>query len=249
MNTNLINGDCLEHMRELESDSVDMVVTSPPYNMNLRIRDGKYCSRQLVKEISTKYVDFDDNKPMDEYYDFNKSVIDECLRVSDLVFYNVQFLTGNKPALFKLLGTFHKQVKEFVIWDKINAQPAIGECVMNSQFEVLIVFQKSNPESRSFKTGQFKRGTLSNVWDIKREKTTDENHGATFPLTLAKKIIENFSKEGDVILDPFLGSGTVGVACKILNRKFIGIELSEKYWRLAKERIASYKIDFFDEWF
>ena len=95
---NLIHGDCLEEMKNIESGSIDMVLTSPPYNMNLRIRNGKYCSRQIVKEISTKYENFNDNLPMEDYFEFNKSVISECLRVSDLVFYNVQFLTENKPA-------------------------------------------------------------------------------------------------------------------------------------------------------
>lgn len=144
---NLIKGDCLEKMKGIKSGSVDAVITSPPYNMNLRIRNGKYCSRQIVKEISTKYENFSDNLSMGEYFEFNKNVIDECLRVSDLVFYNVQFLTGNKPALFKLLGHFHEKVKEFIVWDKVNAQPAIGKNVLNSQFEVIIVFQNSSPEA------------------------------------------------------------------------------------------------------
>ena len=131
----LIQGNCLERMKEIPDGSVDMVFTSPPYNMNLRIRNGKYCSRQIVKEISTKYQAFDDNLSMEDYFEFNKAVLNECLRVSDLVFYNVQFLTGNKPALFRLMGEFHTKMKEFIVWDKINAQPAIGNGVMNSQFK------------------------------------------------------------------------------------------------------------------
>lgn len=88
---NLILGNCLEKLKELPDNSIDCVVTSPPYNMNLRIRNGKYCSRQIVKELSTKYEGYDDNLPMDEYFEFNRKVITELLRVSDLVFYNVQF--------------------------------------------------------------------------------------------------------------------------------------------------------------
>jgi len=169
-----------------------------------------------------------------------KKVINECLRVSDLVFYNVQFLTGNKPALFKLLGEFCEKVKEFIVWDKINAQPAIGSGVMNSQFEVLIVFQNSKPESRAFQCGEFERGTLSNVWGIKRGRKVHKSHGATFPVELAEKVIRNFSSEGSVVLDPFLGTGTTGVACKNLNRKFIGIELDKDYFDVAKNRIREH---------
>lgn len=230
-------GDCIERMKEMPSNSVDMVLTSPPYNMNLRIRNGKYCSRQIVKEISTKYENFDDNLPMEEYFEFNKKVITECLRISDLVFYNVQFLTGNKPALFKLIGEFSAKLKEFIVWDKQNAQPAIGDGVMNSQFEALLVFQNSAPESRSFKTAQFNRGTLSNVWSIKRGAKIEKTHGATFPIQLAGKVIKNFTVNGSMILDPFMGTATTGVAAINTGRKFIGIELDKSYFEISSDRI------------
>lgn len=235
----LRQGDCLEVMKSIPDNSVDLVLTSPPYNMNLRIRNGKYCSRQIVKEISTKYASFDDNLPMDEYFEFNKSVLSECLRISDLVFFNVQILTGNKPALFKLMGEFHDKIKELIVWDKLNAQPAIGKNVMNSQFEILLVLQNSKPESRAFADAQFDRGTLSNLWGIKRGKKVDKNHGAVFPLELAEKVIGNFSKPGQIVFDPFLGTGTTGVAAKLLDRSFIGIELDHDYFEIAKDRIEA----------
>lgn len=235
----LLQGDCLEVMRSIPDNSVDLVLTSPPYNMNLRIRNGKYCSRQIVKEISTKYARFDDNLPMDEYFEFNKKVLNECLRVSDLVFFNVQILTGNKPALFKLMGEFHDKIKELIVWDKLNAQPAIGKNIMNSQFEILLVLQNSKPESRAFEQAQFDRGTLSNLWNIKRGKKVDKSHGAIFPLELAEKVVANFSKPGQVVFDPFLGTGTTGVAANLNSRKFIGIELDPDYFAIAKNRIEN----------
>tara|TARA_R110000764_G_scaffold24166_2_gene58483 strand:- start:462 stop:1157 length:696 start_codon:yes stop_codon:yes gene_type:complete len=215
----------------------DLMFTSPPYNMNLRIRNGKYCSRQIVKEITTKYRSFSDNLPIDDYFKFNKDVIDRALSLSNLVFYNVQFLTGNKPALFKLIGHFNLQIKEFIIWDKINSQPAIGDKVLNSQFEVLLVFSRDNAISRRFDNGNFDRGTLSNLWNIKRGKKVHKSHGATFPLALANKVIENFSQVGDVVIDPFMGTGTTGVACKQTGREFIGIELDKDYFEIASNRI------------
>lgn len=234
---NLIHGDCLERMKKIPDGSVDLVLTSPPYNMNLRIRNGKYCSRQIVKELSTKYKSYSDNMPMDDYFEFNKSVLSECLRVSDLVFYNVQFLTGNKPALFRLIGEFSEKIKEFIVWDKVNAQPAIGEGVLNSQFEVLLVLQNSKPESRKFDSSQFKRGTISNHWSIKRGKKTHKEHGAVFPIELAEKVIKNFSSKGGVILDPFMGTGTTGMACKNLDRSFIGIELDSDYFKHCEDNL------------
>lgn len=233
----VIQGDCIEEMKRIPAGSVDLVFTSPPYNMNLRIRNGKYCSRQIVKEMTTKYENYSDNMPMDDYFMFNKKVIKECLRVSDLVFYNVQFLTGNKPALFKILGEFSDKIKEFIVWDKGHAQPAIGSNVLNSQFEVIIVFENSNPESRKFKVANFKRGTLSNHWTIKRGKKIDSSHGAVFPEKLAETVIKNFTKKGAVVLDPFAGTGTTAIAAIKTKRKYILIEKDEKYIKVINKRL------------
>jgi site-specific DNA-methyltransferase (adenine-specific)/modification methylase len=216
---------------------VHTTITSPPYNMNLRIKYGKYLKRTEKSKISTKYKNFSDDLSMEEYYEFNKEVIHYLLQISDLVFYNVQFLTGNKRALFKLMGEFNEQIKEVIIWNKVNAQPAMGEKVLNSQYEVILVFDKDNAISRKFDTATFDRGTLSNVWDIKRGKKLNKEHGAVFPEELVEKILHNFTKPGDVVLDPFMGTGTVGVVCNRLKRWFIGIELDEDYFNFAKERI------------
>ena len=100
----IYNENCIETLRRIPDNFVNLVVTSPPYNMNLRIRNGKYCSRQIVKEFSTKYEGFDDNMPIEEYYDFHLEVLRELLRTSGLIFYNIQIVTGSKRAIFKIIG-------------------------------------------------------------------------------------------------------------------------------------------------
>ncbi len=235
---NLIKGNSLEELSKFQNNFFDLVITSPPYNMNLRIRNGKYCSRQIVKELSTKYENYDDNLPMEEYFEFNKKIIKECLRVSRMTFYNIQFLTGNKRALFKIMGYFNEVLKEIIIWDKVNAQPAIGDGILNSRFEVLLVFEEKNAISRKFDNAQFNRGELQNLWQIRRGKKISDTHGAVFPKELVEKIIINFSKEEDRILDPFMGTGTTGVVCKETNRDFTGIELDKDYFEISKARIG-----------
>ena len=238
MKVDTVLGNCLDFMRYCKDDKFNISITSPPYNMNLRIRNGKYCSRQIIKEISTKYKNFPDNLPMEDYFDFNVKVVKELLRVSsDLVFYNVQFLTGNKPALFKLIGEFSSYIKEVVIWDKKNAQPAIGTGVMNSQFEIILILSKKSAESRAFKNSVFDRGTLSNLWVIPRGRKVDKNHGAVFPEKLVDKILLNFSYEGDSIFDPFMGTGTTGVSAINHRCSFTGCELDPSYKFFADERL------------
>lgn len=232
------NGDCRVLMKELKDNSIDLLITSPPYNMNLRIRNGKYCSRQIVKELTTKYEGYDDNLPMEEYQKLLEDIIDESLRIAKMSFINIQMLTGNKRALLSIMGKYNEYIKEIIIWDKVNAQPAIGSNVLNSQYEFIIVFSKDDSISRSFKNGTFNRGTLTNVWSVKRGKKIDSSHGATFPEELIEKIILNFSKEGDVICDPMMGTGTTGVVSKRLQRNFIGFELLEKYFIIAMKRIS-----------
>jgi site-specific DNA-methyltransferase (adenine-specific)/modification methylase len=209
--------------------------------MNLRIRDGVYIPRSDWNEkhnkISNKYNNYKDDLTLEEYYKQQKEIIEECLRISDVLFYNIQMVTGNKPALFQLLGTFYNKIKEVIIWDKVNAQPAMSCGVLNSQFEFIFVFQNSKPYNRMFDICNFKRGCETNLWNIKREK--NDLHKATFPTSLIERILENFSNKNDLILDCFSGSGTTAVACHNLNRRFICIEKDYDYWKASCERLEN----------
>jgi DNA modification methylase len=131
-------GDCLTHLSNMADNEVSYTITSPPYNVG------------TVKGKS-KYQNTKDNYTQDEYFEWSKNVITELLRVTENeVFYNIQMLTNNKVALMKILGHFAEQVKEVIIWDKKNGEPAIEKGVMNSVFEFIIVFSKNNAHKRKF---------------------------------------------------------------------------------------------------
>ena len=149
--------NCLDTLGRLPDGSIDAVITSPPYNMNLRIRNGVYCSRQIVKELSTKYDGFPDNIPIEQYYQFHKRVIEELLRVSNIVFYNIQIVTGSKRAFFKLIGDYSENIKDIIVWDKGNAQPAMASRVLNRQSELILVLQKEGAISRQFEKCNFEK--------------------------------------------------------------------------------------------
>ncbi len=119
INYNVVyNESCLDTLKKIPDNSIEAVITSPPYNLNLRIRNGVYCSRQIVKEISTKYEGFADNLPIDDYFNFHSEVIQELLRVSNRIFYVIQIVTGSKRAVFKLMGKFSNNLKDIIVWDK-----------------------------------------------------------------------------------------------------------------------------------
>ena len=159
------------------------------------------------------------------------------------VFYNIQMISGNKDALLQLIGEFYLCIKEIIIWNKKTAEPAINENCLNSQFEFILIFHKNN--KRKFEYCNFRKGTLSNVWDIsKNSENRHIEHSAMMPSQLAKIIEDKFSKNDDLILDPFMGSGTTLVAAKQLKRRAVGIEISEKYCAIAAQRLKNTIVPF-----
>ena len=226
----------------MPDNSVDAVITSPPYNYNLRIQNGKYTRRSLNDK--TKYnKTYDDAMSMDEYFKWQRDCIAEMLRVSrGLVFYNIQMINGNKLALFRLFGEFSEYIKEVIIWDKNNAEPAIHDGVLNSRYEYIIVLDKTNAISRQFNVFNANRGTVENIWKI--NKNTERgiaNHNAMFPVDLPRKIIQLFTRPNDLILDPFMGGGTTAVACVLEGRNFIGFEINNEYFVNSIKRIENTK--------
>ena len=242
----IYNEDCLITMSKMPDNFCNSIVTSPPYNFNLRIHSGKYTKRSINEK--TKYNGtYLDNLNMEEYFEWQKNCINEMIRVSsDYVFYNIQMLTGNKVALFKLFGYFAENIKEILIWDKMYAEPAISSGVLNSQFEYIIVFAK-NGISRQFKNANFERGTLPNVLSIPKNtgNKNSEVHTACFPSKLPYTIIKEFTKSNDIIYDPFMGTGTTAKAAIALDRNYIGSEINVNYCDIISNEIKPYENNLF----
>ena len=231
-------GDCMELLLLLPEKSIDLVVTSPPYNMRTRVRNGEYTEREKSEHFSKKYKYFDDALPIDEYYLFHKEVLIELFKISFIIFYNIGIVTGSKEAWLKIIGDFNKKIKDIIIWDKGYGQPAMHQSVLNRCFELILVFEMDAKAGRAFNKKYFNRGEMSDIWRISKGDTIKENK-AIFPIEIPKRILRGWTQETDIILDPFVGSGTTLVACKELNRKGIGMEISERYCKISKERLMS----------
>ena len=210
----------------MNGEKAEISFTSPPYNAGTtptEIKMGK----------TSKYANDSDNKTETEYLKLLIDFTNNTLLFSDYSFVNIQSLSGNKTALIDFLYNMKEYYADTLIWQKQNAQPAMAENVLNSQFEYIHVF--SHKANRAIGTKRF-RGTLSNVLDIsKQNKNGVKEHNATFPIDFAAHFVQNFCENS--VLDLFLGSGTTMVAAHQLKRKCYGMELDPKYFQVIIDRM------------
>lgn len=193
----IYNMDCLEGMKSMPDDSVDYSITSPPYNFCLRLHGGRYTHRSSGEQRAglkvNKYTNgLSDSLPMEDYYQWQCDCIDQMLRLTkDIVFYNIQIVTGNKSAVLRILGKYADNIKEVLIWDKCNGEPAIQGGVLNSEYELILALSKNDCKGRQFYNAQFERGTMSNV--IRINKNHENQHRAAFPMMLPRTLISKFT--------------------------------------------------------
>lgn len=235
----IICSDCLPIIKSWPDKSVKLIITSPPYNMG-----NKSISKLSKSTVGRKHYnnEVQDCLSDEQYKNFIFSAIKECLRISRYTFWNMQFLTNNKQCIIDLLYTFRNNLKDIFIWQKtaiaqISATKDYRNHRMATGFEFVFCFGEDN--SRIFKNINFPdNGYVPNIQTWYKSEFFD-NHHATFPLELPNYFIQYFSKSNDIILDPMCGSGTTCVAAKKLGRNYIGIDVSEEYCKLSRERIES----------
>ncbi len=207
----LILGDCMKEMLNIDDKSIDISFTSPPYN----------------RKRNDKYSYYDDT--IKDYYDFLVRFTDELLRVtSKYVIINVQKNYYNKQDVFKYIGHYCDKIKEIIIWEKSNPMPANGFNITNA-YEFFIVLGDYSLKSNFTYT---KNHITSSV-----NSAMIKTHKAVMKQEIADWFIKTFTKESDIVLDCFMGIGTTGISCAKYGRRFIGIEINEEYFDLAKERI------------
>jgi site-specific DNA-methyltransferase (adenine-specific) len=234
----LYNENCLDTMAKMPDKFVDLVVTSPPYNMRTRIRNGQYTTREKSEHFSKKYKHFGDDLPIDEFYSFHSDVLRELLRVAKIVCYNFQIVTGSKEAFFKIIGYFNKDIKDIIIWDKGSGQPAMHGMVLNNCYEMVLILEDDKRAGRAIQNAKFKRGEMNNILRIGRGEKICDVHSAIFPEQLPFDLISAFSEKEALIYDPFTGSGTTAKMAVKLGRNWIGSEISAEYCEIANKRIS-----------
>ena len=229
MKTNIIyNADCLSMtggLRDLPDKSIDLVVTDPPYL--IETSGGGLCGdkKGIVKQFREHDLDFMKNG-------FSDEVLDELCRLMKKI--NIYLFCSQKQIIF-LLDYFVKKKKcnwNLLTWHKTNPVLACGNKYLTDTEFILFFREKGVKVYGSYETKSTYYITPSNQKDKKKY-----GHPTVKPLEMVKNLIVNSSQENDIILDPFLGSGTTAVAAKDLNRKYIGYEISKEYCQIAKQRM------------
>ena len=232
----IICGDVLKVMRQIPTGLVDLVVTSPPYNLKNSTgngmkdgRGGKWANAALQKG----YSHHDDCMPHDEYVKWQRECLNEMMRLipeDGAIFYNHKWRVqgGLLQNREDIVSGF--PVRQIIIWRRKGGLN-FNQGYFLPTYEVIYLIAKPGFRLRE------KANSYGDVWEFTQEMSNE--HPAAFPVKLIDRIIS--STEAKIILDPFMGSGTTAISAINFDRDYAGIELSPEYCEMARMRIKKYQ--------
>lgn len=229
----IYNEDCLVGLKKIPDNSVDLVLIDPPYDIS--ISGGKKGTGKLAKNILDLEKQLIDN---DLVSSFDVKVLDELIRVMKDINIYIWCNARQIPMYIKYFNLQLKCKLEIIVWSKTNPMPLYNNKYMNDK-EYCLYFRKNGyccPKNYE----DAKTVYLSTI-NVKDKQLYE--HPTIKPLPLIRKLIRNSSKEDDIVLDCFLGSGTTAVACILENRNYIGFEINKKYFDIANKRILEINKD------
>lgn len=221
----IYQGDCLEVMETFPDESVDCIVTSPPYNLGNNHHTG-----------NRHHTPYDDNMPENQYQDWQIKVLDECYRIlkpTGSLIYNHKnrIKNGVQITPYEWLLKTKFIVKQELVW--FNGSQNFDKIRFYPMTERIYWLSKSADTRLS---NVINHHDLFGKDEWKAEGTSKE-HTRAFPELMVTDLLKCFP-DAKIILDPYIGSGTTAVACKNLDRNYIGIELNPEYIKIANKRIA-----------
>lgn len=215
----LFNEDCLIVMEQLiqKNKKVDAIITDAPYLISYKTNH-----RKDKNHLFTKPINNDDN------FDFQKWAYLANILLKDNT--PIYFFTSWKtePYFRNIFKTYWNH-KNNIIWKKNNWSAGDLQTQYGNQYELISLYNKGR--------NTFQKKRYPDIWEFDRVVGKYQLHQNQKPEKLIERIVENSTEEKHIVLDPFMGSGTTGLICKNLNRSFIGIEIDEYYFNIAKERI------------
>lgn len=217
----LLYGDCVELMKNIPDKSIDLIVTDPPYLIKYKTNYRKDKNHDFCSEILN-----DDN------YDLISNYIKQCYRIlkDDTAMY--MFCNCDRVDFFKQqLEKAGFKIKNMIIWVKNNWTAGDLKAQFGKQYEIIFLVNKGRK--------CFNGSRITDVWNFNRVAGKNQLHQNQKPIDLLEQCILKHSNENDIVFDGFMGSGSTGVAALNLGRNFIGIELNENYFNIAKNRIEN----------
>lgn len=240
-------GDCLETLKKFNENTFDCIFADPPYLLS---NNGFTC--YSGKRTSVNKGKWDISNGIEKDFEFHKKWLSECKRVLKPT--GTLWISGTYHSIYlcgSVLQLLGFQLLNDICWFKPNAPPNISCRYFTSSHETLIWAKKDKKTKHYFnyklmKHGEWSEDRLKNpkmqmrsVWAITAPKKTEKKfgkHPTQKPIDLLKRIILASTKEEDLILDPFCGSSTTGIASYMLNRRFVGIDIEKKYIDLSIRR-------------
>ncbi|MCX8027155.1 MAG: site-specific DNA-methyltransferase [Thermodesulfovibrionales bacterium] len=240
---NIYHMDCIEGMKNIPEDSIDIVITDPPFAIDFKAKRSNY------NRTATRVIEGYNEIPKDNYHDFTIKWMTEVYRVlRDSGSMYVFSGWNNLKDILIAIDDLGFITVNHIIW-KYQFGVVTKRRFITSHYHCLYVC-KDDAKRRFFPYARFQKdatdgngGSLhykdkEDVWVIKREYWTGQQKTPTkLPAELIKKILLYSTQEGDVVLDPFLGSGQVAVISKLMNRRYIGFEIVKEYYEFAKKRL------------
>lgn len=251
----LINSDVLTALKLLPDETFDLIFADPPYFLS---NDG--FSIKSGKAVSVNKGDWDKSQGFETEIEFHKAWITECLRV--LKPNGSIVISGTYHSIYKcgfLLQKLGCRIVNDISWFKPNGAPALAGRNFTASHETLIWASKNQKAKHTFNYKVSKNWELANdsiyrtgkqmrsVWSIPSTPRREKTHGihpTQKPFELLRRVVAMCSNEGDLVLDPFCGSGTTGVASCVLNRRFVGIDLEKEFLELTANRMRSANEDY-----
>lgn len=234
----IICGDCIEVMKGMPDNFIDLVVTSPPYNKNgFRGRKDTSRGKGRWQNSDISYGNYEDNLSENKYQEWQINIINrlyKLIKSDGSIFYNHKERRANNIVSHPLSWILKTKAKYWqeIIWNRLSTV----DHNINYLYPINeLIFWLVKNKPKVFKSNN--NGYQTTIWEIPPK--AEKRHPAPFPLKLAKLCILLTTKENDIILDPFVGIGTVAIACKQLKRNYIGIDISKEYCEIAQKRISA----------
>ena len=245
-------GDCLKILAQLPENSVDMIFADPPYNLS----NGGF-SVHAGRMVSVNKGIWDISKGFQDDYDFHFKWLEAAKRV--LKPNGTLWVSGTYHSIYQCghaLQALEYHILNDIAWFKPNASPNLSCRFFTASHETIIWARKEKKAKHTFNYDLMKEGNwpedqlkkpglqMRSVWSMGTPKPTEKKYGkhpTQKPLDLLKRIVLSSTNKGDVVLDPFAGSSTTGIAAILNDRKFVGIDMEQKYLELSKKRFNDIK--------